>query len=99
MTMSKFIVEFTNEAGAPNDPAHRNQELEAETLEMATTKVAELLKGTAIDGAVIYAPRAVLKAERRVHIAEIAPTGSVPRTAGAVVLDRYNPNPIPNVET
>lgn len=79
-----FIVEFTS--NAPGGPTFSLQELEAETLEMATTKVSDLIKGTDIDSAVIYTPRVALQAERRVNISEITPTGTVPKTAGSAVL-------------
>lgn len=87
----KFIVEFTS--NAPSGPTFSLQELDAETLEMATTKVSDLIKGTDIDSAVIYTPRVALQAERRVNVSEIAPTGSVPRAAGSTVL-KAAPDPV-----
>lgn len=98
--MQKFIIEYTNDQGTANEPSHRLEEMEAETLEIATTRVSNLLKGTGVNGAVIYAARVALQAERRINVAEITASGSVPKAAGSTVLDRYNaPDLTPSIPT
>lgn len=91
--MQKFIIEYTNDLGTANEPSHRLEEMEAETLEIVTTRVSNLLKGTGVNGAVIYAPRVALQAERRINVAEIAASGSVPKAAGSNILRSGVPTP------
>lgn len=89
--MQKFIIEYIGNGGQPHEPEHRLNEIEAETLEIVTTRVSNTIRATPhIEGAVIYTPRVELQAERRVNVAEITPTGSIPKAAGAVTLDRWN---------